>query len=65
MNQTITTSIFNPENPAAYVNTLRKHLKPNTRKDSYYICENGTAVKNVGLSNIHVSFRCFTNPRNL
>jgi hypothetical protein len=46
MDQTIRTSIFNPENPAACVSTsLRKHLKSNTSKDSYYLCENGTALK--------------------
>ncbi len=61
----ILNSILNPENPAASVRTLRKHLKANTIKDSYYLCQNWTAVKIVGLFNTHVSFRCFRNPRNL
>jgi hypothetical protein len=66
MDQTIRTSIFNPENPAACVSTsLRKHLKSKTRKDSYYLCENGTALKIVVFSKTLVSFPCFTNPRNL
>lgn len=65
LDRSIKKSVFNPENPVACVSTLKKNLKINSKKDSYYLCENGMAVKLVGLSDTCVSVRYFTRQRNL
>ncbi|KAK4009746.1 hypothetical protein OUZ56_018892 [Daphnia magna] len=65
LDQSIKNSVFNPENPVACVSTLKKNLKINSKKDSYYLCENGMAVKLVDLSDTCVSVRYFTRQRNL
>lgn len=52
-------SIFDHERPVDMLRTLKHHVKPSTKKDSFYLCENGMVIKVTGFSNTQISFKPF------
>lgn len=51
-------SIFNHERPVM-LRTLKHHVKPGTKKDSFYLCHNGMVIKVMGFPDTLIAFKPF------
>lgn len=59
LNNSIMPSIFNTTTALPHVQTL----KPNTKKDSFYLTDKGMVVKVVGCTHAHLTVKVFLNLR--